>query len=105
MYQLENLGGCDQNDRDIKKQLINEKLLQLPLLKNDKIVEVLQSEKILNINSQYIYLSDIKFLCWGSRSNKKCMIYKIPELIRQADIIFRDYIRQNNLRSRHNYYL
>lgn len=89
-----NLGGCDKNDKEIKQELLGNNVLEIPLLKNGKIMGKAIRKSIEHKQPVYVSIGHKISLETAVEVTKNCMIYKIPEPIRQADLISREYIRK-----------
>lgn len=92
-----NLGGCQYSDKKIKTKLIDDNLLEIPLINNGKITGIAIRKTLTHRQPIYVSIGYKISLETASTVIRNCMINKIPEPIRQADLISREYIRSKKI--------
>lgn len=88
-----NLGGCSQSDKQIKQELVDSGRLELPLLNGRQVVGTAVRKTVQHRQPVYVSVGHRVSLATATSIVRACLVSKIPEPIRQADLISREHIR------------
>lgn len=89
-----NMGACSQSDKQIRSALVRSGQLQLPLMQGDQVVGTAVRKSLHHSRPVYVSVGHRVSLETAARVVSACLAHKIPEPIRQADLVSRDLVRR-----------